>query len=155
LILVTGDFIPPEAIPSRIASPNFRGLRAPLVSGAATAIMKFTREPKRNPRNVPPAWNELLARKTPKCAGGKRIQLIGVDYQRQRDADQNRAPMLIGAEPLVRGDIPNILLSHNPNSFSVRSGIGIELSLAGHTHGGQGAWKFSIIAGARPSFLTP
>jgi predicted MPP superfamily phosphohydrolase len=40
-------------------------------------------------------------------------------------------------EPLVRRDIPNILLSHNPNSFNRAAEMGVELSLAGHTHGGQ------------------
>jgi predicted MPP superfamily phosphohydrolase len=29
------------------------------------------------------------------------------------------------------------LLSHNPNSFNRAAELGIELSLAGHTHGGQ------------------
>ena len=38
---------------------------------------------------------------------------------------------------LVRRDMPNILLSHNPNSFNRAAELGIELSLAGHTHGGQ------------------
>jgi predicted MPP superfamily phosphohydrolase len=33
--------------------------------------------------------------------------------------------------------MPNILLSHNPNSFHRAAELGIELSLAGHTHGGQ------------------
>jgi len=37
----------------------------------------------------------------------------------------------------VRRDMPNILLSHNPNSFNRAAELGIELSLAGHTHGGQ------------------
>ncbi len=34
-------------------------------------------------------------------------------------------------------DVPNILLSHNPNSFPRAAELGIEVSLAGHTHGGQ------------------
>jgi len=29
------------------------------------------------------------------------------------------------------------LLSHNPNSFNRAAELGVELSLAGHTHGGQ------------------
>jgi uncharacterized protein len=37
----------------------------------------------------------------------------------------------------VRRDIPNILLSHNPNSFPRAAELGIELMLTGHTHGGQ------------------
>ena len=31
----------------------------------------------------------------------------------------------------------NILLSHNPETFPRAAALGIELSLAGHTHGGQ------------------
>jgi predicted MPP superfamily phosphohydrolase len=37
----------------------------------------------------------------------------------------------------VRGDILNIQLSHNPNSFPRAAELGIELMLTGHTHGGQ------------------
>src|SRR5260370_2114175 len=33
--------------------------------------------------------------------------------------------------------MPNILLSHNPNSFPRAAELGIELQLTGHTHGGQ------------------
>jgi predicted MPP superfamily phosphohydrolase len=33
--------------------------------------------------------------------------------------------------------MPNILLSHNPNAFPRAAELGIELTLAGHTHGGQ------------------
>ena len=33
--------------------------------------------------------------------------------------------------------MPNILLSHNPNTFASAAAGGVELSLAGHTHGGQ------------------
>ena len=45
--------------------------------------------------------------------------------------------MLEGVGSLVRRDVPNILLSHNPNTFNRAAELGIELSLAGHTHGGQ------------------
>jgi predicted MPP superfamily phosphohydrolase len=67
---------------------------------------------------------------------GSAINLIGVDYQRQ-SVDGQPAPMLVGVNRLVRHDVPNILLSHNPNSFPRAAELGIELSLAGHTHGGQ------------------
>jgi uncharacterized protein len=66
---------------------------------------------------------------------GGRFNLIGVDDQRARAGE--RSPMLRGIEALVRKDIPNILLSHNPNTFVRAAALGIELSLAGHTHGGQ------------------
>jgi len=68
---------------------------------------------------------------------GAKLNLIGVDYQRERMPSGRKVPMLANVEPLVRSDMPNILLSHNPNTFNRAAEMGIELSLAGHTHGGQ------------------
>lgn len=68
---------------------------------------------------------------------GAKFNLIGVDYQREYNGRGQRQQMLAGIEHLVRRDMPNILLSHNPNSFNRAAELGIELSLAGHTHGGQ------------------
>lgn len=68
---------------------------------------------------------------------GEKINLIGVDYQEGRTLSGEQPRMLRSVEFLIRKDIPNILLSHNPNSFYRAAELGIELSLAGHTHGGQ------------------
>jgi uncharacterized protein len=68
---------------------------------------------------------------------GAAFNLLGVDYQRERTPTGRRMQMLSGIESLVRRDMPNILLSHNPNSYNRAAELGIELSLAGHTHGGQ------------------
>ena len=68
---------------------------------------------------------------------GAKFNLIGVDYQRQHWFRSQSPPMLEGVEALARQDMPNILLSHNPNAFHRASELGIELMLAGHTHGGQ------------------
>jgi predicted MPP superfamily phosphohydrolase len=68
---------------------------------------------------------------------GAQFNLIGVDYQRERTSRGQRQQTLAHVEPLVHRDMPNILLSHNPNSFNRAAELGIELSLAGHTHGGQ------------------
>jgi predicted MPP superfamily phosphohydrolase len=68
---------------------------------------------------------------------GAKFNLIGVDYQRERNLNGHRTQMLSNLEPLIRRDLPNILLSHNPNSFDRAAELGVELSLAGHTHGGQ------------------
>lgn len=68
---------------------------------------------------------------------GAKFNLIGVDYQRQHWFRSQSPPMLEGVEALVRQDMPNILLSHNPNAFRRASELGIDLMLAGHTHGGQ------------------
>jgi predicted MPP superfamily phosphohydrolase len=68
---------------------------------------------------------------------GAKFNLIGVDYQRQHWFRSQSPPMLEGVEGLVRQDIPTILLSHNPNAFLRARELGIDLMLAGHTHGGQ------------------
>jgi hypothetical protein len=68
---------------------------------------------------------------------GAKFNLIGVDYQRERNLNGHRTQMLSNMDSLIRRDVPNILLSHNPNSFNRAAELGIELSLAGHTHGGQ------------------
>jgi hypothetical protein len=68
---------------------------------------------------------------------GAHLNLIGVDYQRERMTNGRKMQMLANVEPLVRNDMANILLSHNPNTFNRAAELGIELSLAGHTHGGQ------------------
>jgi uncharacterized protein len=68
---------------------------------------------------------------------GAQFNLIGVDYQRERNTNGHRTLMLSDMDALIRRDVPNILLSHNPNSFNRAAELGIELSLAGHTHGGQ------------------
>src|SRR5205807_9972649 len=46
-------------------------------------------------------------------------------------------PMLQKSEHLVRRHMPNIFLPHNPPSSHRAAHLGVELSLAGHTHGGQ------------------
>lgn len=68
---------------------------------------------------------------------GAKFNLIGVDYQRQHWFNSQSSPMLEDVEALVRQDMPNILLSHNPNAFHRARELGIDLMLAGHTHGGQ------------------
>jgi predicted MPP superfamily phosphohydrolase len=68
---------------------------------------------------------------------GAAFNLIGVDYQRERTSSGNRQQTLADVGSLVRRDVPNLLLSHNPNTFNRAAELGIELTLAGHTHGGQ------------------
>jgi uncharacterized protein len=84
---------------------------------------------------------------------GGAINLIGVDDQRARAGVPSS--MLRGIEALVRRDIPNILLSHNPDTFPRAAALGIELSLAGHTHGGQIRFALGDHQWSPASFITP
>jgi hypothetical protein len=63
--------------------------------------------------------------------GQATLHLAGVDYQ------PSRKPYLVGAERMVAPDAFNVLLSHNPDVFPVAARQGYQLTIAGHTHGGQ------------------
>src|SRR5437868_29217 len=77
---------------------------------------------------------------------GEVLNLIGVDYQQRRFSRDHDGHLvdryLEGSEKLVMPDMVNILLSHNPNSFDRAAESGIDLTLAGHSHGGQLALSF-------------
>jgi predicted MPP superfamily phosphohydrolase len=63
--------------------------------------------------------------------GNADINFAGVDYQRFHE------DYLTGAEKLVVPGMPNVLLSHNPDVFPVAAKKGFQVTLSGHTHGGQ------------------
>jgi len=86
---------------------------------------------------------------------GGRFNLIGVDDQRERARPGEPSSMLRSIEAWVRRDIPNILLSHNPDTFPRAAALGIELSLAGHTHGGQIRFALGKRQWSPASLITP
>jgi predicted MPP superfamily phosphohydrolase len=63
--------------------------------------------------------------------GGAYINFAGVDYQ------QFHRPYLVGAEKYVAPGQLNVMLSHNPDVFPVAAHQGYDLTISGHTHGGQ------------------
>jgi predicted MPP superfamily phosphohydrolase len=63
--------------------------------------------------------------------GNAVINFAGVDYQR------THKPYLVGAEQLIVPGALNVMLSHNPDVFPVAAAQGYDLTIAGHTHGGQ------------------
>jgi predicted MPP superfamily phosphohydrolase len=139
LAVVTGDFITGASDPLPDCIEEIRQLRAPLgIWGCNGNHEIYAR--------VESLAQALFAQAGMKLLRGENAQLIfngapfnlmGVDYQRERTSDGHKKQTLLNVEQLVRRDMPNILLSHNPNSFPRAAELGIELSLAGHTHGGQ------------------
>ncbi len=143
---VTGDFISGEGDPLDACITELSRLRAPLgvwgcngnheiYAGAEDDAERLFRE----------KGMRLLRASTAVVEhNGGRFNLLGVDYQRDHmTSAEPTGPMLHEVEHLIRRDMPNVLLSHNPNSFHRAAELGIELSLAGHTHGGQ--VKFEIV----------
>jgi len=145
LAVITGDFISYAGDPLEDCIAELSKLRAPLgvwgCNGNHEIYAKAEAEAQRlfaqfgmrllRQENVPIEWH-----------GGK-FNLIGVDYQRDHMTRGPAGPMLENMDHLIRRDMPNVLLSHNPNSFRRAADLGIELSLAGHTHGGQ--VKFEVV----------
>ncbi|HKN24621.1 MAG TPA: metallophosphoesterase [Candidatus Acidoferrum sp.] len=139
LAVVTGDLI--TGVHDSVADcvDEIRHLRTPLgVYGCNGNHEIYARAEDLAERLYRQAGMKLLRRESAVIPfRGAQLNLIGVDYQRERTPSGRKMQMLANVEPLVRRDMPNILLSHNPNSFNRAAELGIELSLAGHTHGGQ------------------
>ncbi|MGB6250069.1 MAG: metallophosphoesterase [Terriglobales bacterium] len=143
---VTGDFISSEGDPLDTCITELSRLRAPLgvwgCNGNHEIYAGVEDEAERLFRVK--GMRLLRAAAVVVEHNGGRFNLLGVDYQRDHMTSGERTgPMLQEIEHLIRRDIPNVLLSHNPNSFHRAAELGIELSLAGHTHGGQ--VKFEIV----------
>lgn len=133
IAVVTGDFITGSRDPLAQCIAELAGLKATLgVWGCNGNHEIYADAEDRSQELFAQHGMRLLRQESAQLSWkGAGLNLIGVDYQRQHE------PMLVGVESLVRRDMPNILLSHNPNSFYRAAELGIELSLAGHTHGGQ------------------
>jgi uncharacterized protein len=139
LAVVTGDLISFDGDPLEVCIAELSRLRAPLGIWGCNGNHELYAEVEGASQDLFERYGMELLRQRNKelqWRGGK-LNLIGVDYQRERAPSGERSSMLEDIESLVRSDIPNILLSHNPNTFPRAAALGIELSLAGHTHGGQ------------------
>jgi uncharacterized protein len=65
--------------------------------------------------------------------GAATLNVAGVDYE----SISNRKNYLTGVERLTAPGAVNVLLSHNPDVFPASARKGFDVTLAGHTHGGQ------------------
>jgi predicted MPP superfamily phosphohydrolase len=139
LAVVTGDLITGLGDPIADCVDEIRHLRAPLgIWGCNGNHEIYARAEDEAAYLYTQNGMKLLRHENAQLTfNGAQFNLIGVDYQRERNPRGQRQQVLANVEPLVRRDMPNILLSHNPNSFPRAAELGIALSLAGHTHGGQ------------------
>jgi uncharacterized protein len=139
LAVVTGDLITGPGDPIADCVDEIRHLYAPLGTWGCNGNHEIYAHAEDEAVHLyAQAGMKLLRHASAQIAfKGAQCNLIGVDYQREYNSRGQKQQFLTGVEPLVRRDMPNILLSHNPNSFNRAAELGIELSLAGHTHGGQ------------------
>jgi predicted MPP superfamily phosphohydrolase len=72
------------------------------------------------------------------------LQLVGLDYMNADDdtfdlhpsADSRTIKSVLASLPLKEG-MPSVLLQHSPAGAQYAAAKGIDLMIAGHTHGGQ------------------
>jgi uncharacterized protein len=148
LVMLTGDFVTWDPATQGPVVKALAGLRAPFgVFGCLGNHEMWTGTQDSITRLFAARGIRILRQqRAPIAAHGDTLNLIGVDFQ-TRPGSRSRGKVIArsylqGIEPLVQPDMVNILLSHNPNSFDRAAELGIDLSLAGHTHGGQVTLEF-------------
>jgi uncharacterized protein len=159
LIALTGDFVTFDPSVQQAVVNALSGLRAPLGvfgclgnhdqwAGVEDSITELFRQ---TGVRILRGTNVRIA------AHGEAFNLIGVDFQSHRPFGPSRptAHVLRNIESLISPDRANILLSHNPDTFDRAAELGIDLSLAGHTHGGQAALEFISPEIAPSRLVTP
>jgi predicted MPP superfamily phosphohydrolase len=157
LSVVTGDFITGRSDPLEVCISELARLQAPLGVWGCNGNHEIYAEAQEKAAELFAARGmRLLRQENAEISWrGGRFNLIGVDYQLTRGSGGRRLTMLAQTGLLVRRDVPNILLSHNPNSFPRAAELGIELMLTGHTHGGQVRVEILDHRFSPAQFLTP
>ncbi len=159
MVVLTGDFVTFDPATQQPVVDALRGLRAPYGvygslgnhdawAGVEDSITELFRQV---------GVRILRAENVAIEARGESINLIGVDFQSARRFGPSPAVphLLADIEALIDPHRVNILLSHNPDTFDRAAELGIDLSLAGHTHGGQAALEFISPEIAPSRLVTP
>lgn len=139
LAVITGDFLTGRGDPLADCIAELSRLRAPLGTWGCNGNHEIYAGAEDESESLFRLHGMCLLRQDSAQIQwkGTHLNLIGIDYARTQHFPSRSTPSLESIASLVRRDMPNILLSHNPNTFPNAAALGIELSLAGHTHGGQ------------------
>jgi hypothetical protein len=143
LVALTGDFVTWEGSPTLAVVEALSGLKAPYgIFGCLGNHETWARVEDSITRLFAERGTRILRHENAAIeTAGERFNLIGVDYQSLSPFGPRREGLvtayLAGVDALMLPGAVNILLSHNPNTFDRAAQLGIDLSLAGHTHGGQ------------------
>jgi predicted MPP superfamily phosphohydrolase len=159
MIVLTGDFVTFDPSTQEAVVDAFRDLRAPFgVYGCLGNHDAWTRVQD----SITALFRQIGVRilrgvNVPIVTQGESLNLIGVDFQSPRRFGPSPAVehLLGNIEGLIDRNRVNILLSHNPDTFDRAAELGIDLSLAGHTHGGQAALEFISPEIAPSRLVTP
>ncbi len=151
LALVTGDFISDRGDPLDECLRGLAGLRASDgIYGCCGNHEAYIHAETYCVRQAARLGIEILRDQQRELGfAGARLRLAGVDHQRLG------RPYLAGAERLAGPDAFNVLLSHNPDTFPAAVEKGFQLTIAGHTHGGQLAAELAGTSVSVARMFTP
>ncbi len=148
LILLTGDFITWDPDTQEPVVEALAGLKAPFGVLGCLGNHELWYEVEDSITRLFAAKGIRILRQAGRefHVGGETLNFIGVDFQSVRPMGppgvRSTRKYLEGVERLMQPETANVLLSHNPNTFDRAAELGIDLSLAGHTHGGQVTLEF-------------
>src|SRR5437899_4051695 len=148
LVALIGDYVASDPQAQNEVVQALAGLRAPYgVFGCLGNHEIYTETEDSITRLFAAEGIRILRQEqAPIQSHGEMLNLIGIDYQSGRFSNDHPGHLvdryLEGTEKLVMPDMVNVLLNHNPNSFDRAAELGIDLTLASHTHGGQLALEF-------------
>jgi predicted MPP superfamily phosphohydrolase len=161
MVALTGDFVTWDAATEQAVVNALSGLKAPfgvygcLGNHDAWADAEDSMSALFSDCGI----HILRQANVPIRSGSDSFNLMGIDFANSRNMSVGGAHMasqsLEGIEKLMAPDTANILLSHNPETFPRAAELGIDLSLAGHTHGGQLALEFISPELAPTRIVTP
>ena len=143
LVALTGDFLTDDPGAQGEVVHVLAGLRAPYGVFGCLGNHEYMTETEESITRLFATEQIRILRqeRVPIQSHGETLNLIGVDYEQERFARDHVGHLvdryMAGGEKLVMPGTVNILLNHNPNAFDRAAELGIDLMLAGHTHGGQ------------------
>jgi len=161
LVALTGDFMTWDASVQGAVVDALLGLKAPFGVFGCLGNHEWLTETEDSITRLFSAQGTRILRgqRVAIESAGSKLNLLGVDYQslagRMEAPGHEAKEYLFGVERLLIPNTVNILLSHNPNTFDRATQLGIDLSLSGHTHGGQVAVEFKHCSLAAARLLTP
>jgi predicted MPP superfamily phosphohydrolase len=145
LVVLTGDFLTWDPTAEGAVVQALSLLKAPFGVFGCLGNHEIYTETQDSITRLFAARRTYILRQTrmPVQVGVDALNLIGVDFQGRHGPPLPTNAYLRGVERLMMPDTVNILLTHNPNSFDRAAEMGMDLSLAGHTHGGQLSLEFA------------
>lgn len=145
MIVLPGDFVNSKVREVYPFAEAFSGLSAPLgVYGVTGNHDYYTREIDVVAKEVEQAGIRMLRNENLRIEkNGVGFRILGIDddaiydvreYRRKGKTEKGRIENLLKG---IREDEPTIFLCHKPYPFEDYAQLGIDLTLSGHTHGGQ------------------